>query len=199
MHLIFVRHGAALDVEDRCIGQTDVSLSPAGADAIRALAAAASDFGPTTRIVSSDLRRASESAKILAAAWALPIAYDARLREMNFGSWDGCSWSAIEAEDGARFRAWTAEWVDSRTPDGEGVADVAKRAASWLGEIRAETRSQRVVVVSHAGWIRAAVSELLEWPLSAIFELAIDHARATVVRIDAAGARLIASNVDRIP
>ena len=206
MTFVFIRHGEAADIEGRCIGHADAVLSDTGATAVQTLATrwlepnrANATLRPT-RIVSSDLRRAFDSARILAAAWELPIESDPQLREMHFGDWDGRVWSEIEATDDARLRAWTEDWANLATPGGEGLADVMQRARSWLNDVidAATLDAPVIAVVSHAGWIRAALSVLLELPRADIFSLSVDYARATIVSVGPSGVELIASNVAEI-
>jgi alpha-ribazole phosphatase len=204
--LVLIRHGAAVSADGRCLGHTDLPLAPSGIDAIAALAerwhalAPSSRIGVPARVVSSDLRRASESARIVADRWALPVERDTRLREMNFGEWDGRLWSDIETADGDRLRAWTETWTDASCPGGEALSDVIHRADSWLDEtLDATPPSSTIAVVSHAGWIRAALCRVLRAPPSEIFRFAVDHARATVVAVHPAGADLMASNVTEVP
>ncbi|MDB4875963.1 MAG: phosphoglycerate mutase family [Gemmatimonadetes bacterium] len=202
VHLVLVRHGVASGVDGRCIGHTDVALSAAGAQAMRRLAHSwpeLSDIGQPARIVASDLRRATESATIFAERWDLAIEYDARLRELDFGEWDGREWSALEAEDGARLRAWMDHWTDAKPPGGERLRELAARAAQWLDEARRHaSAAETVVVVSHAGWIRAAVCHLFARPATELFDHPAAHARATIIRLDAGGPTLVASNAASI-
>lgn len=199
-NFLFIRHGVASGVEGRCIGHTDVPLSAEGADSIRALVSAwpvqLAGIRPR-RLVSSDLRRAADSAAILGQAWSLEVEYDPRLREMSFGSWDGRLWSALEAEDGERFSAWMRAWTTAATPGGEGAVDVVGRARTWLEaqSARHDPPDTWVAVVSHAGWIRAAVSLLLGQPASEMFSIPVDHGRVTALRCASDGYERIASNV----
>ncbi len=187
MTLILIRHGRALDIEGRCIGHTDVALSSSGATAIERVAEEWRDrwigVARPTVIHSSDLCRASESADILGRAWALPVRTDPRLREMSFGEWDGERWETIEAHDAARFQAWTASWFDTAPPGGERLAQVEHRVAEWLRALTAGPVSSRepVVVVSHAGWIRVALSQLRHLPMARLYDIPVDYASVTVV------------------
>ena len=203
--LVLVRHGHALNSEKRCVGHTDLPLSPDGEHAFRelvkdgaALRAIASNGG--LRIVSSDLMRAVASARIIAEVAARDVEYDARLREMNFGEWDGRTWDEIGSVDGARLQAWMDDWVNVPAPRGEGPRDVAARAASWLEAILDPPRdaARTVIAVAHAGWIRAVIAQLTHHPLERMFELPADHARATLVHLSPAGNEIIASNVERL-
>ena len=202
--LVLLRHGEALGVAGRCIGQTDVPLSPDGAAAIRRLVA----DGPRTligtcegvvRVVSSDLRRAAESAEIVAAALDCDVVQDARLREISFGEWDGHSWSDIECGYPEQLRTWMERWTETAAPGGESVDDLLKRATEWTSDaVSGQSSATTIVVVSHAGWIRAAVSHLLAYDIAHMFAIPVDHARVTIIDVGAAGATLVASNVERL-
>jgi broad specificity phosphatase PhoE len=204
--LVFLRHGTAIGVEGRCIGWTDVALSDAGTDAIEKLAVEWRSridgiVGRPTDLYASNLRRANQSAQIMARVWDLPIKLDSRLREIHFGQWDGQHWSAIEATDGARLNAWMERWMEIAPPDGEAIPQIEARVSDWLGEVLdPEYESSRVIlIVSHAGWIRIALSQLLKRDTSAMFEIALDHAHATIVLVTEDETRLLVSNVDSIP
>jgi glucosyl-3-phosphoglycerate phosphatase len=191
--IAFVRHGRAIVAENLCIGHTDVPLSPEGADAVRALVACPPEPS-LRRVISSDLRRASESATIIADAFGRDIHCDRRLREMNFGEWDGRSWTDIERDDGPRFLDWMDRWVDLAAPGGESAADVALRADEWIAETPMKS-DDSIIVVSHAGWIRAVLCRMLGRDLARMFEIPIDYARATIVEVTPAGSAIVAANV----
>lgn len=193
MRLVFVRHGAASDVQGRCIGQTDLPLSAKGAREITAL-----QINTTVRkIVASDLARAHESTRLLAEQLRLSVARDARLREMNFGDWDGALWSELELSDGQRLSDWMDHWRTAAPPNGETVDALAHRVAWWLDEqlVDESLSESTVIVVAHAGSIRAAICLLTGTPLDKMFEIPVEHAHATIVEVSAAGATITASNV----
>jgi len=206
-HLVFIRHGEAIGSDGRCIGHTDLPLSPTGAAAIQTLAAAwhnagtATVTGVPTRIVSSDLQRAADSASLLAAPWGIAVECTPQLREMHFGVWDGQPWSVIEAEDGERLQAWMEHWMTLTTPGGEDVSAVMQRATGWLAAHlhNPSLHGDTTVVVSHAGWIRAALTYLLNRSISQMFDIPVNHARTTIVRIHASAMTLVASDVPHIP
>lgn len=189
--IIFIRHGAADGTSGRCIGRTDVPLSAAGAEAIRALVAAnmrlwlsQAPSRDAVRVISSDLRRALDSASIIAATLGVPLETDGRLREMDFGDWDGRLWSEIEGCDSDRLRDWMERWqTNGHPPNGEALDVFAGRADAWLAGIVAWFRDCPgiVVAVSHAGFIRTAISRLRCQPLARMFEIDIAHAEALLV------------------
>src|SRR6478609_4772406 len=98
MDLVFVRHGQTVADPGLCIGSTDVALSPEGMTSIRALATAWHTAGARsfvtepTRVVASNLRRASDSARVFGLLWNRDVELDPRVREMAFGECDGQPW-----------------------------------------------------------------------------------------------------------
>lgn len=195
--LVFVRHGKAVGAEQLCIGHTDLTLSTEGNVAMRELAM--STQSRDMRIVSSDLCRALESANVLADAFNCVVDTDPRLREMNFGRWDGQRWADIERDDADRLHAWMHRWTDVAPPDGESAADLATRATEWLTETSAAAPPDaRIVVVSHAGWIRAALTHLLRRDLARMFEIPVEHARATIVDASASGCVVLSTNLSTL-
>jgi broad specificity phosphatase PhoE len=208
LHL--VRHGLAAGAEGRCVGWADLTLASAGREQTERLAARWPAPHPA-RLVSSDLRRARETAALLAGVWGLadPVPSDPRLREMHFGRWEGHTWAELEQADGPALAVWMADWQESRAPEGEGFGDVVARARAWLEDTVAAARRDAVadlVAVAHAGSIRALLVHALGLPRALAFRVRLDHARVTALRIPAgppdracAGAELLFSNADRPP
>ncbi len=189
LHL--VRHGAAEAAEARAMGHTDPPLSAEGQSQVEGLAER-SNLKPD-RLISSDLRRAHETATLLGRRWDLEPARDARLREMNFGSWDGKLWSEIESADAAGLRRWMENWVAAPAPGGESFSDVAIRTRKWLDEIQSAP-PRNLVVVAHAGSIRALLCHLLGAPLEAAFGFAVDRACVSTVEWTGDRGRLVSAN-----
>ena len=173
--LIFLRHGKADGVEGRCVGHFDAPLSASGATDIGALEWSVAG---ETRIISSDLRRALQSAQIVAQKLGVAVSTDSRLREMNFGEWDGRLWSELEAVDLARLSAWMEHWTDAAPPHGESVGDLVARVKSWLCDTlnEASNTDRTLIVVAHAGTIRVALCVLNEIPIGEMFDIAVEHA-----------------------
>lgn len=110
---------------------------------------------PVARILTSDLVRAVETAKVAGKALRAPVALDARLREQHLGELEGRgydeTWVAAEAHD----------WSDPTLPvaGGESLMEVHDRVGAVLTEV-AELHGGPTVLVSHGDAIRAAVARL---------------------------------------
>ncbi|MEM9998539.1 MAG: histidine phosphatase family protein [Bacteroidota bacterium] len=179
LHL--VRHLPALGAEGRAIGHTDLPLADPDAPA---RLASAWPLAPPDRIVASPLQRASHTAAALGAAWGLDIEHEPRLREVDFGRWDGRTWADIEHDDAEALGAWMADWTMTPAPGGESFADVQDRVRAWLAE--QEGRAQDIVVVAHAGTIRAVLVHVLGLEAGHAFRLAVAHGALTTVHLQPA-------------
>ena len=110
---------------------------------------------PVARILTSDLVRAVETAKVVGKALRAPVALDTRLREQHLGELEGRgydeTWAAAEAHD----------WSDPTLPlaGGESIMEVHDRLGAVLTEV-AELHGGVTVLVSHGDAIRAAVAHL---------------------------------------
>jgi broad specificity phosphatase PhoE len=209
VRLVLVRHGITEGADGVCMGHCDLPLAAHGRPALERLAAAWRDDARAgravvpapTRLVVSDLARARASAEPLADAFGLTPAFDARLREMHFGAWEGRPWSALEAEDGERLGRWMAGWATERAPEGEAFPDVRARAAAWLAEARAAAAADDVVLaVAHAG--RSARSSARSWAGRSPTRSACATTTRGSPRCAAGGgspAELLFLNADRVP
>ena len=107
-------------------------------------------------VYSSPLRRALETAEVVAAAHSLaPVTVDA-LREVDVGSWSGLT--RAEVED--RFPQQYARWLDygQGWEDGETYDEMAARVVPALLELAARHEGERILAVTHGGPIRAALA-----------------------------------------
>ncbi len=154
-----MRHGRTeWNATRRFQGQSDIPLSIEGrAQAAATAAALASD--PIDGIVSSDLSRALETARAIAARHGLEVVPDARLREFKFGEWEGLTWDEIVGRyPVAADIAFSS--VRAYAPSGgERFEAVRARVGDVLDEIAG--RQGRIVLVTHAGALHALLDILV--------------------------------------
>ena len=150
MPLILVRHPAPDLAPGICYGGTDIAAAPGFEREADRLAAR---LAPADRIVSSPLRRCTALAdRPRRAASRRPLTLDPRWREIDFGAWEGRPWDAIPRPE---LDAWAADLMHARPHGGESVAMLAARVAEAIAACPA---GERIVVVTHAGPIRAALA-----------------------------------------
>jgi broad specificity phosphatase PhoE len=137
--LLIARHGETdWNRERRWQGHADPPLNDAGREQALALAA---DVGDVDAIYASDLRRARETAEIVAAENGAPVHLDERLREVDVGDWSGLTRDEIAA----RFPGAT-RWANGETRE-----EMGGRVVAALLEIAAAHQGGRVLVVTHGG------------------------------------------------
>jgi 2,3-bisphosphoglycerate-dependent phosphoglycerate mutase/probable phosphoglycerate mutase len=198
--LVLLRHGQTdYNVAGRMQGHLDSVLTETGLAQAAAVAPEIARFAPD-RLISSDLRRAVDTADIVGAASGQPIKLDARLRETHLGEWQGCSVAEIEQAWPGAIAAWRSDpaWTP---PGGESRIDVVRRSQPVVDELDEEVASARggtVVLVAHGGLIAGLVSGLLALPTSAwpsIGGIGNCHWAALARRTDHPRWRLVGYNV----
>ncbi|WP_293713425.1 alpha-ribazole phosphatase [uncultured Parabacteroides sp.] len=76
-----------------------------------------------------------------------------RIKELNFGEWEMKSWEELSADP--RSEAWFADWINTKTPEGESLLDQYNRVSSFLDEIR-KADMQNVCLFAHGGVLTCA-------------------------------------------
>ena len=104
----------------------------------------------------------------------------AEFAEQSFGDWNGGKWQDLPREEMNAF--WT-NYAEQKAPAGESFRELTERVHPKILQMSADYRDQDLVVVAHAGTIRAALALALEIPLNAALNMAISNLSLT--RIDA--------------
>jgi alpha-ribazole phosphatase len=180
MLLRLLRHPATASSGEQCIGQTDVALSAEGLAAIERIAEDAARTKPA-RILSSDLRRCRMLADAIAARLDICPERDAIWREVNFGAWENRTWDEIRSDDPHALAAWMDDFVTVAPPGGESFEQLQSRVVSALQKIDPEPFDS-LLVVTHAGVIRAAVCAFSDLPLRRAFELEVSWGSTACLR-----------------
>lgn len=170
-----LRHGQTeYNASNRMQGQLDTDLSDLGRDQAVAAAEVLAKRQPLL-IVSSDLRRALDTATTLGERSGVTVSVDTRLRETHLGDWQGLTHLEVDAAaPGARL-AWRddARWAPH---GGESRVDVAARSRPLVAELVADQPEwgsgrngdgpdRPVVLVAHGGLIAALTADLLDLPV----------------------------------
>ncbi len=176
-----LRHGAPVGGR-RYRGQRDDPLSEEG---WRELWQAVGEHRPWQAIVSSPLLRCRDFAGALSDKIGIPIFEDARLKEIGFGVWEGRTAAELRAEDAEQIRRFLNDPVGSRPAGAEPLDDFLTRVAAAFGDVVARFRGQHVLVVCHAGVIRAALAYVLGLAPAALYRLQVDSAALSRIRVPA--------------
>ena len=135
--LVLTRHGLTdRSVPEQHLGQRiDVSINESGRRQAQALARRLTAVR-FDRVITSPLFRARETAEVLAPGPRLEA--DPRLREMDYGAWEGRTYAEIEQADGVFRREWELAPDRLACPGGESGNDVAERVRAFLDDLLEE-------------------------------------------------------------
>ena len=164
-HLYLVRHGQT-EYNRKHIVQgrgVNASLNETGIHQARALSRRFASM-PLDVIYSSPLRRASETAQIVAENQReVPMRYDAGLEEMSWGIYEGQQVSAQlkEVFDEMRMR-WNQGELGYKVPEGESLLEVQQRGLMAIDRIITDNPGSQIMVVAHGRFLRIILASLLK-------------------------------------
>ena len=160
MKVIVVRHGETYGNVSRVVeSRTHGRLTYYGMEQAQAAAYQLKDE-PIDIVYCSNLQRCVDTALILAdyhpLASLVPLH---QLRERNLGDYEGKRWEEVPFED------YEGEYLHQRMPGGESWHDVERRVGVFLNELYAKHPGETVLLVTHAGPVKAIQSLLGGVPL----------------------------------
>lgn len=141
-------------------------------------------------IISSPMRRCSDFAQALADRCGLDLSLDERLREVGFGCWEGLSPDEIISRKPLEYEAFYRDPCRNRPAGAEALEDFGQRVARALQDLLSDYHGKHVLVVAHAGVIRAVLGYILSADAIAWYRTRIDNAAFTRVRHDRYGNKL---------
>lgn len=148
MKLYVTRHGETdWNKERRVLGASvDIELNQMGLEQAAALAKVCRGHS-ITKIIASPMKRAQQTAAAVATELALPVQTDVRLREQNYGIYEGANWLD---ED---FRAIKKNFA-CRFPEGESQLQTVSRIYTLLDELKETNCNDTILLVTHGGVCR---------------------------------------------
>jgi probable phosphoglycerate mutase len=135
-----------------------------------------------TAIQSSPQARARETAQPIAGRTGLPVEIAKAVDEIDVGDWTGLPFSALREDP--RWQLWNQTRSAARPPRGESMQELQSRVVRHLYRMSSERPDARVVVVSHAEVIRAALLHVLKLPLDEFWRLEVAPASVSTLVID---------------
>ncbi len=191
--LVLVRHGVTRHTAAKRfsggLGGDDPALSDEGLAQARDTADWLAGLGERVdAVVSSPVRRTRETAEVVAARLERPVAIEAGFAEMEFGEWDGLTFTEVAERDRAGLDAWLGS-MDTAPPGGESFRTVQERVLAGLDRVLSEHAGRTVVVVSHVTPIKTLVAHALDAPLDAVYRMELSPASVTVLSFYASDRR----------
>ncbi|MFZ2450805.1 MAG: alpha-ribazole phosphatase [Methylovulum miyakonense] len=165
MDIYLIRHSKTAAPTGLCYGRTDIALDAGFAGELAKIRAKLPDLPPDCPVFCSPLSRCLQLAECL----SNNVQCDERLLEINFGDWENIPFDMIETE---ALRHWADNFVHIAPPNGESFTDLYRRAGDFWRDLT-QTDVPQVVVVTHAGTIRALLAQVLALPLANAFQFRI--------------------------
>jgi probable phosphoglycerate mutase len=192
---LLLRHGqTALSIEKRFSGAGDPALTDVGRAQAAAAAVRLAGSGAAA-VVSSPLRRARETALLVAEALGLEVAVDEGFRETDFGDWEGFTFREVREKWPREMDEWFAS-TSVAPPFGESFDATAARVRVARDRVLSSYGGQTVIVVSHVTPIKTLLRMALDAPPSALFRMHLDLACLNEVQWHADGAAVVRSMND---
>jgi len=188
--LLLVRHGnTKLNSAGRYWGQTDVELSADGirqAERLRnRLATQKIDV-----IYTSNLQRASATAKIIVSSHQVDIVTCPELREINFGKIEGLTFKEVSQLYPEVAEAWSKWSLTLKYPGGESITELNNRVSKFLERLEKHTPEETILIVAHSAPLRLLICHLLGIRIQHWRQIRLDLASLSILETYPQGAIL---------
>ena len=158
-NIYLVRHGLTdWNQAGRFQGHTDIPINDIGISQ-------AKELEPLLRTISfdavftSDLIRARFTAELITNN-RYPLINDERIRELNCGQWEGQTIAQLTAAN-EPIQAYLLDAMNTHPTGGESIHELCGRVQSFFNDVTEQYQGKNILVVSHAGTVRTAISYLL--------------------------------------
>ena len=189
--LDYLRHGEPTGGSRFRGNGVDDPLSEKGWQQLRDTTAAIDGW---RRVISSPMRRCVDFADWLATQRGLPLEVLPDLREVGFGAWEGMQRDELRLQRTAEYDAFYRDPVHNRPAGAEPLDAFGSRVAAVFDQLLDVYPGQHMLVVCHAGVIRATLGHVAHLPATSWYRTDVDNAAITRFAHDRRGARLVAHN-----
>jgi len=182
--LYLIRHGETeLNARGVYYGWTDCSLSSRGISQAKDIADSLRNVS-FDAVVSSPLKRTKETAVIVSGFNEQDLFLDERLKELNFGAWEGKHYQAIQDSDRENWNLWVNDWIKASPPLGESFASLYRRVKQSIRDILARHDGKTVLLVSHQGCLRIIMCVLLNMKYEGYWRFTFEHGAYSLLDVE---------------
>ena len=147
-----------------------------------------------TQIATSPLIRCRSFAESLGQKLGIPVEVDSRFKEVGFGSWEGFTREELKASHLREYRAFYQDPVKNRPQGAEPLEEFFARVAEAYQVLLREHAGQHVLVVTHAGVVRAVLAHVLDADPRAAYRIVVENAAITRFKHGGQGSVLVFHN-----
>jgi len=161
MRLFLLRHGRTQwNKEGIFRGRADIPLDEIGKKEAELLGKRLKDV-PIKAIFSSPLKRAQETASIIASFTKSPVFVREELIDISFGSWEGLSVEEVKFRFPDLYEKWLNAPHELSFPQGESLKVVEERAFSLIEDLKSNHQKDTIALVTHRVVLKVLISKLL--------------------------------------
>lgn len=180
MNLHIVRHTKLNVPPGVCYGETDVEVR-ASFQEEAGIVKSKLDGIRFTHCFSSPLTRCRVLAENII-SYSLTIQYDDRLKELNFGQWEGKKWENLIHT--LKAKQWFDDYLNNACPAGESYAILIERIRSFVDDLKQLPGNSEVLIVTHGGPIRCFLVILKGIAPEHIFDIIIDYGEVKNIKLE---------------
>lgn len=178
--IFIVRHGETeWNSEGRIQGHTDISLSERGRQQAQAMAQRLADVHFHCAY-SSDLRRTSETARIILEDREVPYQPTPLLREYHKGVFEGLTPREYRQQYPDLYEASLINDLDFAPPGGETIRQASARLARFVEDLRERHINDDVLLVGHGGTLRCCIVAMMGLPLEANWKFVMGNCNLSI-------------------
>lgn len=164
MKLYMIRHGETdWNVKRRFQGHSDIPLNEEGRR-LAYLTAKALETVPFTRVITSPLKRAFETAVIMKGARDIPVIVEPRIKEISFGEYEGlcCGRENYNIPDPEFMNFFDKPEAYNPPKGAESIEALRKRTADFFEELvhNIDTEDETILVSTHGAALRGILSHI---------------------------------------
>lgn len=171
-------------------GGSDTELNETGRLQAQKLGEALKDI-KVDAVYSSPLKRALDTARIIASFHKLPVEVEPDFREIEAGELEGLSLAEFSTSFSQFILRWREGQGQEKLPGGESVADLAERVWRGIQRIKEKHNDGTVIIVSHFFCVVVAICKALGWPLTTIERIRVQTGSISIVDLDESQPRLV--------
>ncbi|MDH7444094.1 alpha-ribazole phosphatase [Aquimarina sp. 2201CG14-23] len=166
MEIYLVRHTTPNIEKGICYGQSDLGVTESF-DAEALTIHQQIPIKEISNIYASPLQRC----KLLAKTFDIPTIFDNRLKELDFGDWELQPWDSISPSE---INPWMEDFVNVKVPNGESYIMLQERILAFYNSLN-HTSTEKIVIVTHAGPMRALLAYIQQIALKDSFSIKINY------------------------
>ncbi|NQT48117.1 MAG: histidine phosphatase family protein [Chloroflexi bacterium] len=194
--IVLIRHGQTAWNEvhgERLRGRAEIELDDMGARQARATAMRLADW-ELAAVYSSPLKRAFDTASILAEPHELQPQPSDGLIDIDYGRWQGLSLPEAAADDSQLYHLWLNSPHLVTFPNGENLEQVRKRMVGTVEDLVPKHAGETIVLVSHKVACKVLVCSLLGLDNSHFWQVQQDLCAINVFETDENGFAVVRIN-----